>query len=100
VSRGLPAFGEPGTNTICVVVCGRVNRPGYYHLPTGSLVQAGIDAAQGLKGSPSGFKSKVLRCGADGSSETLRFPWAIGVVVPELPLKEGDIIYLGKESYP
>lgn len=97
VPTGLPVFGTASTNTICIVIYGGVNRPGYYFLPAGAVVGDAVKAAQGLKGEwtgytgrlPSGivrpniFRAEVVQFTRGAEKEE------------QVPLKDGDQIHFG-----
>jgi hypothetical protein len=101
--KDLPAYGSPGTNSIRVTVFGVVVRPGVYYLPRNAVVRDAIEAAQGLDSSGHAwwsYWSGMGRLKGDGSPEVVRkFSDDRRQEDEQIPLRDGDWIHIGHESY-
>jgi hypothetical protein len=98
----LPTFGTPSEGTIRILIDGySVNRPGNYHLSSGTTVQEAIDAAQGLtrivgwQRSYSGIQRKR----PDGSVETIWFTREGRAAEEKMMLQDGDHLRVSHEVF-
>src|SRR5262245_15201379 len=102
VPSGLPVFGTPTANSIRVAIFGMpqtVSRPGYYHLPQGTVVRDAVEAAGGL--SPFTWwriYSGLQRPKPDGSWEIIVFT-RNRTAEEQILLQDGDHLYFGHEAY-
>lgn len=93
----LPTFGEPGTNSIRVMIYGDVTKPGVYFLPRLSSVLDALKATQGAGfraywGGNSGIQRQI----ADDKWEVIQFSRGNHEVDSSITLQDGDMIKTGK----
>jgi hypothetical protein len=98
----LPTFGSQTTNSIRIAVFGMqrsVNRPGYYHLPSGAVVRDAVRAAQGVDESTGWTRySGLIRQKPGGKLEIIRYK-SDQFANEQIPLKDGDSLFFGHEVY-
>jgi protein involved in polysaccharide export with SLBB domain len=97
----LTTFGTPTASSIRVAVFGgrrTVQRPGYYHLPSGAVVRDAVEAAGGLRPITWWIYSGIQRSQSDGSWQLFRFT-RNRTEDEQISLRDGDEIYFGREVY-
>ena len=93
----LPVFGQAKPDTICVYVLGAARRPGVYFLNRDATVGAAIEAAQGDSEADWKHFCGLVRPMPLDVPKIIRFQNR--ETDEKIPLKDGDQIYLGHETY-